>query len=333
MAWGARKSAPRHSAAPKVSLMSPVTEGIQFLDAKPVPRPGRWVSAAFIGLLAVGAIHSLATNPNYQWGVVAQWIFSQTIMSGVLFTLLLTVLAMTLGTVLAITMAIMRQSVNPILRGVATFYIWFFRGTPIYTQLIFWSLLPSLYPTIGIGLPFMEPFMEFSTLDYFTPLWMAFVGLGLNEGAYLAEIIRAGLLSVDKGQWEAATALGMPRSLIFRRIILPQAMRVIVPPIGNETISMLKTTSLVSAIPYTYELTFVARTKGQALFLPIPLLIAAALWYLLITTLLMMVQSRIERYFGKGFDQRNTRAPKADRQEAINRSRTTHDNPFIEVTP
>ncbi|RRC96128.1 amino acid ABC transporter permease [Schaalia canis] len=313
--------------------MPPVNNGIQFLEAKPVPRPGRWVSAAFIGLIAVIAVHSLATNPNYQWDVVAQWVFSQTIVSGVFFTLLLTVLAMALGTVLAITMAVMRQSVNPILRAVATFYIWFFRGTPIYTQLIFWSLLPSLYPTIGIGIPFMEPFVEFPTIDYFTPLWMAFIGLGLNEGAYLAEIIRAGLLSVDKGQWEAATALGMPRPMIFRRIILPQAMRVIVPPIGNETISMLKTTSLVSAIPYTYELTFVARTKGQALFLPIPLLIAAALWYLLITTLLMMVQSRIERHFGKGFDRRDSPTPTHDRQAAINRSHTTNDDPFIEVTP
>ena len=183
--------------------------------------------------------------------------------------------------------------------------------------------------------------MQIPTVDYFTPLWMALIGLGLNEGAYLAEIIRAGLLSVEKGQWEAATALGMPRSLIFRRIVLPQAMRVIVPPIGNETISMLKTTSLVAAIPVTWELTFVARAKGQTLFLPIPLLIAAALWYLAITSLLMVIQSRIERHFGKGFDPRNqTKAAhtsaisvKKTKQAAINQSGTTSDDPFIEVTP
>ena len=145
---------------------------------------------------------------------------------------------------------------------------------------------------------------------------MAFIGLGLNEGAYLAEIIRAGILSVDQGQWEAATALGMNRGKIFRRIILPQAMRVIVPPIGNETISMLKTTSLVSAIPYTLELTFVANQKGQELFQPVPLLIAAAIWYLIVTSILMRIQSRIERHFGKGFG-----------------STSPGDTTFIEVTP
>lgn len=317
--------------------MPHVKDGIELLEAKPVPRPGRWVSATVIALVCLLALHSLATNPNYQWDVVLQWVFSRTIVTGVLYTLLLTVLAMALGTALAITMAIMRQSVNPILRGVAFFYIWFFRGTPIYTQLIFWSLLPTLYPTIDLGVPFLDPVVSLDTATWFTPMWMAFIGLGLNEGAYLAEIIRAGLLSVDKGQWEAATALGMPRSLIFRRIILPQAMRVIVPPIGNETISMLKTTSLVSAIPVTVELTFAARTKGQALFAPVPLLIAAAIWYLLITTLLMYLQGHLERHFGKGFDRReNTRttAPaKLRRQDAINSARTTDDDPFIEVTP
>ena len=186
--------------------------------------------------------------------------------------------------------------------------------------MIFWSLLPTLYPQIELGIPFAPPFVSFDTAIYFTPFWMAFVGLGLNEGAYLAEIIRAGLLSVDKGQWEAATALGMPRSMIFRRIILPQAMRVIVPPIGNETISMLKTTSLVSAIPFTLELTFVASTKGQSLFQPVPLLIAAALWYLFITSILMWIQAHIERYFGKGFDRRDNATASTSTQ-------------FLDVTP
>ena len=231
-------------------------------------------------------------------------------------TIVLTILSMTLGTALAITMAIMRQSINPVLRGVASAYIWFFRGTPIYTQLIFWSLLPTLYRTITLGIPGTEIGVSLETRAWFTPFWMAFIGLGLNEGAYLAEIIRAGILSVDHGQWEAATALGMNRGKIFRRIILPQAMRVIVPPIGNETISMLKTTSLVSAIPYTLELTFVANQKGQELFQPVPLLIAAAIWYLIVTSILMRIQSRIERHFGKGFD-----------------STSPGDTTFIEVTP
>ena len=300
--------------------MAHVKDGITLIDAKPVPRPGRWISAVIVAIFALLIAKGFITNDNYQWDVVGKWLFSKTIVSGVVYTLILTVIAMIIGTILAITFAIMRQSINPVLRWVATAYIWFFRGTPIYTQLIFWSLLPTLYPQIELGIPFAPPFVSFDTATYFTPFWMAFVGLGLNEGAYLAEIIRAGLLSVDKGQWEAATALGMPRSMIFRRIILPQAMRVIVPPIGNETISMLKTTSLVSAIPFTLELTFVASTKGQSLFQPVPLLIAAALWYLFITSILMWIQARIERYFGKGFDRRDNATASTSTQ-------------FLDVTP
>lgn len=302
--------------------MAQLIDGVELITAKPVPRPGRWASALIVTLMTLALIHGLVTNPNFQWGVVAQWLFSKTIISGVAYTLLLTALAMIMGTALAVSMAIMRQSINPILRGVATAYIWFFRGTPIYTQLIFWSLLPTLCPHISLGIPFAPPFVTVDTATYFTPFWMAFLGLGLNEGAYLAEIIRAGLLSVDHGQWEAATALGMPRSLIFRRIILPQAMRVIVPPIGNETISMLKTTSLVSVIPYTLELSYVASHKGQSLFRPIPLLITAAIWYLVITTILMWIQSHIENHFGKGFDRKH--------------SPSTHahvDTRFLDVTP
>lgn len=316
-----------------------IRDGVEIIHAKPVPRIGRLVSAAIVAVLVAMAINTLLTNPNFRWDVVWQWLFSRTIVSGVMYTILLTIVAMILGTVLAVTMAIMRQSPNPILRWVATFYIWFFRGTPIYTQLIFWSLLPTLYPQLSLGIPFGPEFVTFDTAQVFTLLWMAFIGLGLNEGAYLAEIIRAGLLSVDKGQEEAATALGMHRGLILRRIILPQAMRVIVPPIGNETISMLKTTSLVAAIPFTLELTFVARAKGQALFVPIPLLIAAALWYLAITSLLMVIQYFIEQHYGRGFTSdrpegtTGTSSHKTGRQSAINSSHTTKNDPFIEVTP
>ena len=320
--------------------MAITKDNVELIDAKPVPRPGRWASAVVVAILAAMALHALITNKNFQWPVVAQWLFSASIMQGVLFTIILTVLAMLVGTALAITMAIMRQSVNPVLRWVAMAYIWFFRGTPIYTQLIFWSLLPTLYPTLSFGVPFLGSLwgweITFDTATYFTPFWMAFIGLGLNEGAYLAEIMRAGLLSVPKGQWEAATALGMPRATIFRRIILPQAMRVIVPPIGNETISMLKTTSLVSAIPFTLELTFIARQRGQATFAPVPLLIAAAIWYLVITSLLMWIQSFIEKHFGKGFERRDSAA-------AATTATTTEDDhgsdkhattlKFLDVTP
>ena len=320
--------------------MATIKDGVKLIEAKPVPRPERWASAVVVAILAAMAAHALVTNANFQWQVVFQWLFSRSIMQGVLFTIILTILAMLVGTALAITMAIMRQSVNPVLRWVAMAYIWFFRGTPIYTQLIFWSLLPTLYPKLSIGVPFLGSLwgceLTFDTATYFTPFWMAFIGLGLNEGAYLAEIMRAGLLSVPKGQWEAATALGMPRGTIFRRIILPQAMRVIVPPIGNETISMLKTTSLVSAIPFTLELTFIARQRGQATFAPVPLLIAAAIWYLVITSLLMWIQSFIEKYYGKGFERRDnagahspaTLSPSDDDDES-----TAIKLKFMDVTP
>lgn len=316
-------------------------EKIDLIHPRPVPRPGRWVSAAIVAVIAAMVINSLLTNPNFQWPVVWEWLFSNTIMTGVAYTLLLTVMAMAIGTILAITMAIMRQSPNPILRGVSWFYIWFFRGTPIYTQLIFWSLLPTLYPQLSLGIPFGPEFVKFTTAEVFTPFWMAIVGLSLNEGAYLAEIIRSGLNAVDKGQWEAATALGMNRGKILRRIVLPQTMRVIIPPIGNETISMLKTTSLVAAIPFTLELTWAARDKGIQLFAPVPLLIAAAIWYLVITSVLMIGQMYLERYFGKGFSQTSDKKAKKDgkaskaanRQQAIKDAQTKPDDPFLDVTP
>lgn len=313
--------------------MSTPTHQVELIHARPVPRPGRWLGAAVVAVLVAMAINALITNPNFQWPLVGQWIFSKTIMVGVAYTLLLTVGAMVLGTILAVTMAVMRQSTNPVLKYVATFYIWFFRGTPVYTQLIFWSLLPVLYPQLSLGIPFGYEFVQFSTISLITPLWMAVLGLGFNEGAYLAEIIRAGINSVDKGQWEAAEALGMSRSQIMGRIILPQAMRVIVPPLGNETISMLKTTSLVSAIPFTLELTYAASHVGQRLFAPIPLLICAAIWYLVITSILMVVQHYIESYFGRGFDFESGKKKMIPKDKSIAQTDKDTQNLFLDVTP
>ena len=313
--------------------MSSSTGPVDLIHARPVPRPGRWLGAAIVAVLVAMAINALITNPAWQWHLVGQWIFSKSIMTGVLYTLLLTVGAMVLGTVLAITMAVMRQSTNPILRYVATFYIWFFRGTPVYTQLIFWSLLPVLYPQLSIGIPFGYEFVQFNTLTLITPLWMAVLGLGFNEGAYLAEIIRAGINSVDKGQREAAQALGMSNAQIMARIILPQAMRVIMPPLGNETISMLKTTSLVSAIPFTLELTYQASNIGQRLFAPIPLLVSAAIWYLVITSILMVVQHYIESYYGRGFDFETGEKKPTAKQKSISEADPGQSNMFLDVTP
>ncbi len=212
---------------------------------------------------------------------------------------------MVVAIILSVILAIMRKSINPVLRGVSWFFIWFFRGTPVYTQLIFWGLFAVLIPKISLGTPFTS--VEFWSIDsnvVVTAFNAAWIGLALNEAAYLSEIVRAGLEAVDPGQTEAAKALGMNRTLIMRRIVLPQAMRIIIPPTGNETIGMLKTTSLVTAVPFTLELQFATNAIANRIYKPIPLLIVACFWYLLITSILMVCQSRLEAHFGKGFDAR-----------------------------
>ena len=286
-------------------------------------------------------VHGLLTNQNYHWDIVWKYLFDPKVLTAVTWTLRLTIGAMVLGIVIAVTMAIMRMGTNPILRGVAWVYIWFFRGTPVYTQLLFWGFISVLYPRLSLGIPFGPEFFVFDTQDVITATVAAILGLGLNEGAYLSEIVRTGLSSVDKGQWEAATALGMKRSTIMRRIIIPQAMRVIVPPTGNETISMLKTTSLVLAVPFMYELTFVTNAIANQTFLPIPLLLVAAIHYLTITSILMVGQSYLEAYYGKGIeDESRSRAKKgrrtnalSQRQQAILNSHTVSTTANLDVTP
>ncbi|WP_156143964.1 amino acid ABC transporter permease [Sinomonas humi] len=274
----------------------------ELIKAVPVRHPGRWVAAAIILILAALAIQSLATNPRFGWGTVAAYIMDVNVVRGVGWTLLLTVLSMLLAIILAIVLAFMRQSDNPILRWSSWFWVWFFRGTPIYTQLIFWGLVTVLYPSISLGIPFGPQLATYILSDPSKGFVPAVLGLGLNESAYLAEIFRAGLKSVDKGQVEAAEALGMRGTKIMWRIVLPQAMRVIVPPTGNETIGMLKTTSLVLAVPFTLDLTFVTNALANRTYQPIPLLIVAAAWYLLVTSILMVGQHYIEKYYGRGVD-------------------------------
>ncbi len=264
--------------------------------------PGTWIAAVIVAVLVAMFIHGLITNTNYQWDVVNDYIRDVNVVKGVGWTLLLTVLAMAIGIVLAVTAAIMRQSENPVLRSVAWAYIFVFRGIPVYTQLVFWGLLAVLYPKLSMGVPFGPEFFKFDTSDIITAFWAATLGLGFNEGAYLAEIVRSGLESVDEGQHEAARALGMKHSTVLRRIIIPQAMRVIIPPLGNETIGMLKTTSLVLAVPFTLDLQYATNAIANRLYAPIPLLIVAALWYLVVTSVLMVGQYFLERYFGRGFD-------------------------------
>ncbi|WP_354235122.1 amino acid ABC transporter permease [Arthrobacter sp. UYEF3] len=270
--------------------------------AVPVRHPGRWISAVIIlGFLAV-FLQSLVTNHNFRWDIVGTYILDVKVVQGVGWTLILTVAAMVLAIILAILLAFMRQSDNPVFRWSSWVWVWFFRGTPVYTQLVFWGLISVLYPKISAGVPFGPELFSMDTSTIVTATVAAILGLGLNESAYLAEIFRAGLKSVDRGQMEAAEALGMGKTKIMWRIILPQAMRVIVPPTGNETIGMLKTTSLVLAVPFTLDLTFATNTLANRTYLPVPLLIVAAIWYLVITSILMVGQHFIEAYYGRGVD-------------------------------
>jgi len=317
---------------------TPDDDKVALNKPKPVPRPGTWISAAIVTVLGAMLIHGLVTNEKFHWSTVWFFLREVHVVKAVGWTLLLTFMAMAIGIVLAVTTAILRQSSNPVLRWVALAYLWFFRGTPIYTQLVFWGALSALYQKLSLGIPFGPELLTFKTTAVFTPFVAAVLGLGINEGAYLSEIVRSGLNSVDKGQSEAAGALGMSRGQILRRIVLPQAMRVIVPPTGNETISMLKTTSLVLAVPFTLDLTFVTNSYASFTYQTIPLLIVAALWYIIITSILMVGQHYLERYYGRGFDgssstsgSRRGRALSA-RQQAILDSHTTEDNPFLEAT-
>ncbi|MEE1650788.1 amino acid ABC transporter permease [Brachybacterium sp. J144] len=313
---------------------APVTDPVPArIRAKRPPRPGTWISAVVVALIAVGLVNFLVTNPVFDWGTVFTYLLDVKVVQGVGWTLLITALSMMLGTAVALTAAIMRRSENPVLRAVSWAYIFVFRGTPVYTQLVFWGLFTVIVPKIVLGVPFGPELFALETRDYFPAFWAAVVGLGLNEGAYLAEIIRSGLNSVDKGQTEASKALGMRPGRILRRIILPQAMRVIVPPLGNETIGMLKTTSLVLAVPFTLDLTFATNAIANKLYAPIPLLLVAAIWYLAITSVLMVGQHFLERYFGRGFDDRPG-APttgRRSRQAAVNRAGTTPKDSLPEV--
>ena len=265
----------------------------------PVRRPGRWLAAAIVVVLAVTLGHSVATNPRFGWGLVGHYLFSRRVLDGLAVTLELTVIAMAIGITLGVVLAVMRLSPTPLISSASWAYIWFFRRTPVLVQLLFWSFISALYPRVSLGIPFGPQFFHGDANALITPFVAAILGLGLNEAAYMAEIVRAGILSVDEGQTEAAHALGMTRLLTMRRIVLPQAMRVIVPPTGNETISMLKTSSLVSVIAYK-EVLYSVQLIYAVNFRQIPLLLVASIWYLVVTTVLSIGQYYVERRFGRG---------------------------------
>jgi polar amino acid transport system permease protein len=261
----------------------------------PLRHPGRIVAAAALAVIAAQVIYILCTNDRFGWDVVGHYLFAGRLLHGVWLTVWLTAVSMVAGLVLGVVLAVMRLSANPVARGTSWAYVWLFRGTPVLVQLVFWYNLSALFPHIGLSVPFGGPeIWTVSANSAITPLVAAILGLSLNEAAYMAEIIRSGILSVDAGQTEAATAFGMTRIKALRRVILPQALRVIAPPTGNELITMLKTTALVSTVAVS-DLMYTVQQIAAANFQVIPLLVAASLWYLAMVSVLMLGQAQLER--------------------------------------
>ncbi len=296
-------------------MTSQTSERPGLIEARPVRHPGRWVAVAVIVVFAAMIISSFVTNEKWNFPFAFQIMQQSPVLEGLWKgTIFGTVGAMILGISLGILMAVMRLSDNPVLRGVAFVYTWFFRAIPRYVLLVLLGVgLGFLYPVFDIGVPFgqqiagalgIDTDLTLFTINYnniSSTIWVGILGLGLSEAAYMAEIARAGIMSVDRGQTEAAQALGMPPGRMMRRVILPQAMRVIVPPTGNETIAMVKDTSLLAAVPVIVELFYQSYQFGSRSFQIMPGIVAATLWYLIVCSILMVGQSYLERYFGRGF--------------------------------
>ncbi|MEU7293867.1 amino acid ABC transporter permease [Streptomyces exfoliatus] len=263
------------------------------IKAIPVRHYGRWISAVVVVALLGWLVYAFSQG-NILWDTVWDKVFDPSVISGLWNTILISVASMALGLVLGIVFAVMRLSKNPVTGAVAWLYIWFFRGTPVYVQLLVWFNLSLIFQYIDLG-----PIYKNETVDVMTPFMVALLGLGLNEGAYMAEIVRAGIQSVDEGQTEAAHALGMSQTKTMGRIVLPQAMRVIVPPTGNEFINMLKTSSLVSAVQYT-ELLRASSNIGNTAGAVMEMLFVASIWYLALTSVFSVGQYYLERRFARG---------------------------------
>src|SRR6266545_3116231 len=283
------------------------------VTAVPVRHPGRWVAIVVIAILSAMFVHMLVTNKAFQWRFMFDNMFRPPVVEGVQTSLILTVLAMVIGVTLGVVIAVMRLSPNPVLSGAAWVYTWFFRAVPRVVLLVLFGNLGILYARYELGLPFDRQIGNLLGVDIggrlfgvdartvVTGFVAGLLGLTLSEAAYMAEIVRGGMKAVDPGQQEAAHALGMGNGTTLRRIVLPKAMRVIVPPTGNETIAMLKDTSLVAFVPVTNELFFQLQAIGARTFQVFPMLVAACLWYLAMTSVLMVGQFFLERYFSRGF--------------------------------
>lgn len=259
----------------------------------------RWLVRLVILVLLAMLIHLLVTSKTIEWQVVGHYFTAKSILLGVIRTLELTVIGMVIGVVLGVLLALMRLSNSVLLKAATSLFLWFFRGTPLLVQILFWFNLASFIKHISIGVPFGPSFVSWDTNSLITPFVAAILALGLNQGAYMCEIVRAGILSVDQGQLEASLTLGMTQARAMRRVVLPQAMRIIIPPTGNHAIALLKDSSLVSVISMT-ELLYSAQIIYANTFQTIPLLIVASLWYLLMTTVTSTGQYYLERHFGRG---------------------------------
>ena len=258
----------------------------------PIRHYGRWLSGAVALTLLALLIRAFAQG-EIDWPVVGEFFMAPVLIKGLGNTLFITVLAILMGLVLGVVFAVMRLSKNPVTNLVASAYIWLFRGTPVYLQLLIWFNLALVFPTVNLG------FYHGRMVTLMTPFLAALLGLGINEGAYMTEIVRGGILSVDRGQLEAASSIGMTRLMAMRRIVLPQTMRVIVPPIGNEFIGLLKTSSMASTIAYTellHRSQLIYFVNGKV----IELLIVAAGWYMIVVTVFTVIQAQVERRFSRG---------------------------------
>ena len=291
---------------------APPSGGADIRDVANAHKPfqtGRLVLWVAVLLIAVNFLWIVAHNENFGWPVVAAYFFDPTVIKGLYVSLGLTVVAMAIGIVLGLGLAIARLSNDRLASSLASLFIWFFRGTPLLVQLIFWYNLSTLFPDLSIAIPFCPTLARWETNSVITPMTAAIVGLALNEAAYMAEIIRGGLLSVDRGQFETAEAFGMTKGRALWRIIIPQAMRSIVPPTGNQLISMIKATSLVSVIAMA-DLLYSVQSIYNRTFEIVPMLLVAVLWYLFITSILNLGQSYIEAYYGRSERRNNVAAAK-----------------------
>ena len=288
-----------------MTVAAPAAGGLQLsteddVAAIPLRHPWRWVGAVAVILVLAFFLYSVGTNPNLDFATVGTFVFDPRILAGVGLTVLITLISMVVSTLLAVLVAAMRLSKNPVLSGVAWFYVWVFRGTPQIVQIVLWGYLGLLYEKLTLGIPLTDVvFWQVNTNDLINAFVAGTLALTLNQAAYSSEIVRAGMLSVDEGQREAAYSLGMSPVYTFRRVLLPQAMRVIIPPMGNETISMLKNTSLLMVIAVPEVYTAATMISAQNLK-QVELLIVASIWYLIMTTVLSVPQYYLERRFGRG---------------------------------